>query len=587
MEVLNSPLSRSKANHATSLPRRPWALSAALVLLIISTALLPFAAAQPATAQVTSQSGGNKFVWAVGGSIVQHPIPEANAEPWSIASDRQGNLWFVEQGTNQLGKYNPAAGSFTQFQIPTNHSTPDSVAVDSEGNVWFAELTANRLGELAAGSSAIVEFEVPGIAVSLGSTVQTVPCGPGAVIADPSGAVWVACLFSNQLDQFIPAKGAFNSFDLPVFQSAPAGMVLDGKGNLWFTAADANMLGEAVVSQLRNGTSQGITEFAPLNQTYDFKLSHPTSFTGSTEVVSSSLPSPSGIAIDQKGQIWVTEHVDSSFDSYNVATKSLVKYWTTQTFGANGYSVTFPNGIAIDSSGVVWIGEHYGNRVAEFLPSSGVMTEYPVPCCKSAIAGVYSVALAPDGRLWFVEIGGDAIGEISPAQTSASLSLTVPASSFSLGTRGRITVPLTFAQEGGNSTALSLSVSGVTGTGGLQNMTAEFGGPTLLLQSGGRAVTNMTLALDGLNPGIYYLTLGATNKAGVIYSAVLKLTVTSGGSSQLWLLFPLAAVSAVVAGLAGLVLARRSHGTRRRTRSLRDPRRRTRASTTTARPTAA
>ena len=571
----------------TSLPRRPWTLSAALALLILSTALLPFAVAPQATAQVTSQSGGAKFEWAVGGSIVQHPIPEANAEPWSIASDRQGNLWFVEQGTNQLGEYNPVSGNFTQFQIPTNNSTPDAVAVDSKGDVWFAELTANRLGELAAGGSSIVEFEIPGIAVSLGSTVQTVPCGPGAVLADPSGAVWVACLFSNQLDQFIPAQGAFNSFYLPVFQSAPAGMVLDGKGNLWFTAADANMLGEAVVSQLRNGTSQGITEFAPLNQTYDYRLSHPTSFTGTTEVISSSLPSPSGIAIDQKGGLWMTEHVDSSFDSYNVATKSLVKYWTTQTFDANGYSVTFPNGIAIGSSGAVWIGEHYGNRVAEFLPSSGVMTEYPVPCCKSAIAGVYSVALAPDGRLWFVEIGGDAIGEMSPAQTSSSLSLTVPASSYSLGTAGRVTVPLTFSQEGGNSTVLSLSMSGVTGTGSLQNMTAEFGGSTLALQPGGQAETNMTLALDGLNPGIYYLTLGATTQAGVIYSAILKLTVTSGGSSQLWLLVPLAVVSAVVAGLGGLVLARRSHGARRRTRPLRDPRRMNRTSTATARPTAA
>ncbi|MDE1857910.1 MAG: hypothetical protein KGI26_02420 [Thaumarchaeota archaeon] len=532
-------------------------------------------------------SGGARFEWPEGGSIVQHSIPEANAEPWSIASDPQGNLWFVEQGTNQLGEYNPAAGTFAQFQIPTNHSTPDAVAVDSRGDVWFTELTANKLGELAAGSSAIVEFGVPGIAVSLGSTSQTVSCGPGAVMADPSGSIWVACLFSNQLDQFIPAQGAFNSFDLPIFQSAPAGMALDGKGNLWFTAADANMLGEAVVSQLRNGTSQGITEFAPLNQTYVFKLSHPTSFTGSTEVVSTSLPFPSGIAIDQKGGLWVTEHIDSSFDRYNVATKSLVKYWTTQTFGANGYSVTFPNGIAIDPSGAVWIGEHYGNRVAEFLPSSGAMTEYPVPCCKSAIAGVYSVALAPDGRLWFVEIGGNAIGEMSPAQGSSRLSLNVPASSYSLGTQGKITVPLKFAQEGGNSTVLSLSVSGVTGTGSLQNMTADFGGSTLAVQPGGLAESNMTLTLDGLNPGSYYLTLGATTQAGVIYSAILKLTVASGGSSQLWLLISLAAVSAVVAGVGGLVLARRSRGAARRTRSLRDPRRRTRTSAATARPTAA
>ncbi|MDG6902074.1 MAG: SMP-30/gluconolactonase/LRE family protein [Nitrososphaerota archaeon] len=540
----------------------------ALAVAALFVSLAAFGASpEPASAQVASQSGASSFGWFGGYTVVQHRLPEPNSQPWAIAADPLGNLWFVEQGTNMLGEYHPATGNFSQYPIPTARSSPDAVAADRYGNIWFVELTSNKLGELPANRPGIVEFPIPGSVVTLGTTTQTLGCGPGAVVAAPSGDIWIACLFSNQIAEFIPAQGTFLSYDLPVFQSAPAGMVLDGSGNLWFTAADSNMLGKAVVSQLRNGTSQGITEFAPMNQTYQFEFTHPTSFLGSTEVISSSFRTPSGIALSPSGKLWFTEHVDSSFDSYDPAGQSLVKYWTTQTHGANGYSVTFPNGIAVDANGSVWIGEHYGNRVAEFLPSSGVMTEYPVPCCTTGIAGVYSVTLAPDGRLWFVEIGGDAIGEMVPAANPLSLSLKLPSTTLTMGAGQRLTVPLSYAQKGMNATPLSLSVSGITIEGTLQNMTATFSAPMIALPPEGSSVSNLTLSLAGLSPGVYYLTLGATAQDGVIYSAILELTVEPGGTYPILLYSLVVACSIAAAGAVGLTLVRRSRPGRPRMRS--------------------
>ncbi|HKT21496.1 MAG TPA: hypothetical protein VJR06_02565, partial [Nitrososphaerales archaeon] len=538
-----------------------WArtsLRIATLLLLISLAT-PRAVPGEASAQVTTAAGGTTVQWTGGYALLQHPIPATNPQPWSITTDPRGRAWFVEQGTNQLGEYDPSTGNFSQYPIPTSHSTLDAVTSDSSGDIWFVELTANKLGELAAGSSGIVEYQIPGETVNLGTLTQPVACGPGAVLADPSGVVWVACLFSNQIDEFSPSTAAFSSYDLPVFQSAPAGLALDGKGDLWFTAADANMLGKAVVSELLNGTDRGITEFAPLNQTYVFSSNHPTSFLGSNEVINSSIQTPSGIAFDQSGRLWVTEHVDNSFDSYDPVSQSLVKYWTTQTFGAYGYLVTFPNGVAVGPGGEVWIGEHYGNRIAELIPSAGVMTEYPVSCCNSTIAGVYSVAMGPDGRLWFVEIGGGAIGEVVP-RSGPQLSLSLPQTAFRLGTSGSASVPLTFSQGRGNSTTLSLSVSGVSMTGAPQNMTATFGSPKLTVTGGGQAQTDLNFSLQGMNPGVYYVNLGATTQEGVIYSAVLKLIVTQSSPNILLTVVPVAAAAAVAAGVAGWLLARRSQG---------------------------
>lgn len=555
------------------------------LLLLLASVAAPRALPVQASAQVTSMEGGTTLQWTSGYALVQHPIGAPNAEPWSITTDPQGKVWFVEQGTNQLGEYDPSTGNFTQYPIPTNHSTPDAVASDSRGDIWFVELTSNKLGELAAGSASIVEYPIPGEVVTVGPLTQPLACGPGAVLADPTGKVWVACLFSNQIDEFSPSLGTFASFDLPVFQSAPAGMTLDGKGNLWFTAADANMLGKAIISQLQNGTDQGISEFTPTNQTYLYTSSHPTSFVGSTELITSSIQTPSGIAIDPSGRLWITEHVDNSFDSYDPATQSLVKYWTTQTFGAYGYSVSFPNGIAVAPSGAVWIGEHYGNRVAELIPAAGVMTEYPVSCCNSTIAGVYSITLAPDGKLWFVEIGGNAIGEVVP-RSQPSLTLSLPQSVLELRTSGEASVPLTFTQGSGNSTGLSLSVSGVSMTGAPQNMTASFGSPDLVVKPGSPARTDLSFSLQGLDPGVYYLSLGAKAQSGVIYSAVLKLVVTQGSPSPLYTLVPVAAAAAVIAGIAGWAVARRSRGGRGR-RPLRVSRKRARIRAATPMPAAA
>ena len=537
-----------------------------LALAVAFAALLtPILALEASTVTVTTASGAS-VAWNNSYVVAQHALPDNGSQPWEIAAGPAGSIWFVEQGTNMLGEYLPSNDTFLQFRIPTNGSTPDGVAVDSGGNVWLAELTSSKLGELPGGRGAVREFKIPGLPVGLGSSSQSLDCGPGAVVPDQYGDVWIACLFSNQIDRFYPSSGAFAVYDLPVFQSAPAGLLLDGKGDLWFTAADADMLGKAVISQLVNGTADGITEFPPVNQTYIFRPQHLTAFAGSTEVITSSLPTPSGIAMDGAGRIWVTEHVDSSFDSYDPATKSFVRYWTSQTDGAYGFSVSFPNGIAVDSGENVWVGEHYGNKILRFSPSSGVMTEVPVPCCASDIAGVYSVALDSHGNLWFVEINGNAIGEVT-SRGSPGLALNFPENSLAFGPYGNVTIPLVYslARSAPNSTQLQLSVSGTSYTGALQNMSDSFTQAKLQLLPGRSASTALVLKADGISPGIYYLTLGATAQDGETYSTVLKVTVAEGAFLPSGDLLPIALAISGAAALGGWAVARHFSRPRRKT----------------------
>ena len=501
---------------------------AMLVLSLVIFTLLPgsLPANKVQSAAAYSTGGVQQTTY----EIIQHPLPNGSTEPWAIATDSAGRVWFVEQGSNQLGMLQPLTNNITEYSIPTPNSTAISVAVDGLGNVWLTELTADRLGELKNGSSSIIEYPVSGAPYQIAGHTQFQSCGPSGVVPDSSGHIWVLCLFSNQIDEFFPNNGTFQSFDLPVYQSGPAGLVFDHQGNFWFTAADADMLGHGIVSQLQNGNSSGITEFAPANQTYTFTFEHALGPLGPYQNYTSSLPTPSGIALAPDGNtLWITEHVDSSFDSYNIQSKSFIRFWTSKTNGAFGYSVSFPNGVAVDKEGNVWISEHYGNKIAEFNPNTEALTEYIVPCCAGGSAGTYTLTLGANGVVWFVEISGNAIGELKPTAANQTFSLNLGSSSVDLGPSGSATIPLKLSMVGSSlATNVSLDISGISGTGELSGASAQFSPARLQISGTGNASTELTLNTEGLSAGSYYLTVSATLlPEGVIYSQILKLTVSS------------------------------------------------------------
>jgi streptogramin lyase len=460
--------------------------------------------------------------------MIQYPLPNGSSSPWSITVDSSGNVWFVQQDPSALMMFNPSTQQFTQYPFPSGtSSTPESVTADKFGNIWFSELYTNKLGELKKGASSVAEYSMPTANVPFDSSgSQNVVCGPTIVKTDSSGNVWISCDFSNQIDEFFPSNQTFFSYTLPYWQSSPAGFVFDKSGNLWFTAADVDMIGEAVPNELQNGTSYGITEFAPMNSTYTFTVGHEVDLDGSIQNLTSSLPTPSGIALSPDGStLWITEHVDSSFDSYNINSKTLDKYWTSQTYDKYGYSVSFPNGIAVDSEGNVWISEHYGNKIAEFVPSTNRLFEFPIPCCASDVAGPYNLALGPNGTVWFVEISGGAIGELKPSNSTQAVTLSTPSLPVAINQTGNVSIPFQVSESGGVE-GVNLNVSGISGTGVLTSAGYKFQQQDISFSGG--TTENDTLYLNsvGLKSGTYYITLCANaSSSGEIYSSILKLDV--------------------------------------------------------------
>jgi len=510
----------------------------ALLVVAVSPALVTPAASQ-----------------AIGGlplySVAQNPLPTGSTGPSQIASDHSGRIWFVEQGSNQVGSYDPSSKSFSEFQIPTQNALPEGIAVDSAGEVWFAELSTNGLAVLSPENGSIKEVTIPPAPDGIG-------CGPIGVTPQGNGSIWVTCEFSNQIDEYVPSLGILKQFDLPIAFSAPLQILFDRSGNFWFTAADSGMLGYATTSQLRPGTTDGIEEFAPLNGTYLTSIVNPLLPAGK---VLTSLAVPSQIAFSPDGDsLWVTEHGAGSFDRYDIASKTLTKYFTTRP-SSSLYTQALPNGIAVDSSGLVWVAEHYGNRIAEFDPATGSMEEYPVPCCKAEIAGTLYLAMGANGTVWFTENFGNAIGELIPLGTTVPFDISLQPGAITLGTSGTATVSLAVAGTGMGIGNLSLGAEGVSFDGALANLTATFA-PGSLTPGGHGGTATLSLTSSGLASGVYYITVGGTSSSsGLISSTVLVVTVPPG--FRYWLAVAAVAIALLVVGLVLAGLKVRSGRVRR------------------------
>ena len=87
-------------------------------------------------------------VLALSGKIREFPITTAiNSQPVGITAGPDGNLWFTEIASNNIGRIS-TAGVITEFAVPTANSQPVGITAGPDGNLWFTEEHGNKIGQL-------------------------------------------------------------------------------------------------------------------------------------------------------------------------------------------------------------------------------------------------------------------------------------------------------------------------------------------------------------------------------------------------------------------------------------------------------
>jgi hypothetical protein len=119
------------------------------------------------------------------GSLTQFPLPTPSV-PSAITAGVDGNLWFIVENRNSIGRITPA-GVITEFPVPTPSAGLAGITAGPDGNIWFTERSANKIGRITR-SGVITEFPVP-----------TPGSGPHGITAGPDDALWFTESSGNRI----------------------------------------------------------------------------------------------------------------------------------------------------------------------------------------------------------------------------------------------------------------------------------------------------------------------------------------------------------------------------------------------------
>ena len=180
-----------------------------------------------------------------------NPQVEGVVGPHGFAIDPQGRLWYTGRTSDVLGWVDPATGDQRRFELPTraaiapnfDHSVikpaasaPINIEFDQEGNAWFVNLQTSQIGRIDINNELSL-FEIEGF-----GTDNTRPIN---VYQGPEGFIWVTIEGDNSpeslgtqqslggIARFDPASEQFKAY--PQKLSKGAGGVIGVKpDSVWF-----------------------------------------------------------------------------------------------------------------------------------------------------------------------------------------------------------------------------------------------------------------------------------------------------------------------------------------------------------------
>ncbi len=120
-----------------------------LAFIILSTVLLVACSGNSGTAPAAHPAG----------TITEFHLP-TGVSPQGISAGPDGNLWFTNGSSGQIGKFNPTTDQFTEYNLPNSGSLPDDIVSDGSGGLWFTEYEGFNVGHITL-SGKIKEYSAP------------------------------------------------------------------------------------------------------------------------------------------------------------------------------------------------------------------------------------------------------------------------------------------------------------------------------------------------------------------------------------------------------------------------------------------
>ena len=151
--------------------------------------------------------------------------PVLSGPPVGLAVDDNDDIFVAEASGGGVAAVQEvtAASSYSSVKtLSTSFTNPFGIVVDASGNVFVADKGANSITELVGGSSSSTH--------SYGSFTS-----PEDVAVDAAGDLYVADNGGGTITELTIGTGYASSMILASGLSSPAGVAIDGKGNVYYS----------------------------------------------------------------------------------------------------------------------------------------------------------------------------------------------------------------------------------------------------------------------------------------------------------------------------------------------------------------
>ncbi len=350
--------------------------------------------------------------------------------PTGVAADSNGNVFVADRDNNKIRKVTPAgvvttfAGSGIEGNMEGTGTAarfyrPSGVAVDASGNVFVADTFNNKIRKITA-AGVVTTFAGSGSSGSANGTGSAASFNsPTGVAVDAGGNVFVADLGNHRIRKITAAgavtthagsgvSGSANGTGTAASFNSPQGVAVDQGGSV-FVADQGN-------HKIRKITAAGVVS--------NFAGSGTGGNTDGTGT-SASFLSPQGVVVDASGNVFVA-------DVYNSRIRKITSAGVVTTFAGSGSqgggdgtgmasSFNSPTGVAVDASGNVFVADSVNNRIRKITPA-GVVSSLAGRSLSAdgtgtaaSFNGPYGATVDAGGNIFVADSSNNKIRKITPA----------------------------------------------------------------------------------------------------------------------------------------------------------------------------
>jgi uncharacterized protein (TIGR03437 family) len=284
------------------------------------------------------------------------PAPGQLTAPQSVALDAAGNVFIADLGDGRIIK-SDSSGNLARV---ASFTAPAGIAVNTAGDIFVTDTQRLTLSKISNGTTSVIA----GGGTVLGDNGPPMKAQlkyPVSVAADNAGVLYVADLnrirkIAGNLITTVAGNGtAGYQGDGGVATAAevsnPTSVAVDSAGNFYFADYGNN--------RVRMVAPNGNITTVAGNGTYGFSGS-----AGGT-ATSAQLGSPSGVAVDAAGNLYIA-------DAYRVLQVSKGKIYTLA-------GLQNPQGLAVDSANNIYVAEPATHRIKILSPGDSCsVTSTPI-----------------------------------------------------------------------------------------------------------------------------------------------------------------------------------------------------------------